>query len=328
MHWRTPLLVFALATSLCARNRIAYIEFFGYQGIDVDAVRKALPFREGDKAPKNIKQQAQAAVKRVTGRKATDVAEICCTGDRDYAIFIGLPGKSSQVFTLGAAPKGDLTPPPELTSLHRKMDQAEEAAFKMVGGQEDGAPGYRLSKEPGARAAELALREYALHHEDEIIHVLESSGKAAQRSMAADALGYGAPTPRQMGALVRSARDPDSGVRNDSTRALGEILRGDPSAATRIPPDNFIDMIRSGIWTDRNKASAVLWPLSQSRDPQLLARLKSDAGNSLLEMARWRADDWAFTARVVLGRIAGIPEERIDELAMGPLDAFLSAIGR
>jgi hypothetical protein len=30
---------------------------------------------------------------------------------------------------------------------------------------------------------------------------------------------------------------------------------------------------------------------------------------------------------VVLGRIAGIPEERINELAMGPLDAFLSAIG-
>ena len=97
---RTSLLLLALATSLCARNRIAYIEFFGYQGIDVEAVRKALPFKEGDGVAKNIKEQAKASVKRVTGGYATDVAQICCTGDSDYAIFIGLPGnlaKSSRL---------------------------------------------------------------------------------------------------------------------------------------------------------------------------------------------------------------------------------------
>jgi hypothetical protein len=327
MHWRTALFVFALATSLCARNKIAHIDFFGYQGIDVDAVRKALPFREGDKVTKDVKEQVQAAVKSVTGREATDVAKVCCTGDSDYAVFIGLPGKSRKVFTFSPAPIGDVTAPPELTTLHREVDQAEEAAVKKGASEEGGEPGYRLLKEPRARAAELALREYALHHEDEIIGVLKSSGKAAQRSVAADALGYGARTPRQMAALVRATRDPDSDVRNDATRALSEILRGDPSVATQVPPDNFIDMIRSGIWTDRNKSSAVLWPLTQSRDPQLLARLKSEAGDALLEMARWRAESWAITARVVLGRIAGIPEERINELAMGPLDAFLSAIG-
>jgi hypothetical protein len=328
MHWRTPLLILALAASLGARDRIAYIEFFGYQGIDAEAVRKALPFREGDKISKNIEEQARSAVKRVTGRDATDVAEVCCTSKSDYAVFIGLPGQSSRAFELNPAPQGDVTPPPELTALSRKLDRAEEAAFQKGMSQEDGSPGYRLSKEPGARAAELALREYALHHEDEIIRVLESSGNADRRSMAADALGYGARTPRQMAALVHAARDADSDVRNNSTRALGEILRGDPSVATQIPPDTFIDMIRSGIWTDRNKSSAVLWPLTQSRDPQLLARLKSEAGDALLEMARWRAEDWAVTARVVLGRIAGIPEERIVQLATGPLNAFLSAIGR
>jgi len=52
----------------------------------------------------------------------------------------------------------------------------------------------------------------------------------------------------------------------------------------------------------------VLWPLTQSRDAQLLERLKAEAGEALLEMARWRAEGWASMARVVLGRIAGIPE--------------------
>jgi len=327
MHWRTPLLILAFAAPLCARDRIAYIGFLGYQGLDVDAVRKALPFREGDKISKDIDDQARAAVKRVTGRDATDVAKVCCIGDFDHAIFIGLPGKSSRPFTLNPAPNGEISPPPELADLYSKMRQAEDAAFKKGSYEEDGSPGYRLSKEPGARAAELALRQYALHHEDEIIRVLEASGKAGQRSMAADALGYAAPTPRQMAALVHASRDPDSSVRNDSTRALGEILRGDPSRAPQVPPETFIDMVRSGVWTDRNKSTAVLWPLTQSRDPQLLARLKSEAGDALLEMTRW-PDNWAFTSRVVLGRIAGIPEDRVYQLASGPLDAFLSSIGR
>jgi hypothetical protein len=328
MRWQTPLLVFAVAASALGRDRIAYIEFFGYQGLDPGAVRKALPFREGDRVAKNRKVQARAAVKRVTGRDATDVNGVCCINDGDSVLFIGLPGASSQVFTVNPALKGDVTPPFELTALYGKMNRAEEAAFQKGIFAEDGAPGYRLSKEPAARAAELALREYALHHEDEIIRVLESSSKADRRGMAADALGYGTRTPRQLAALVHAARDPDSGVRNDSTRALGEILRADPSVAAQILPDNFIDMIRSGTWTDRNKASSVLWPLTQSRDPKLLARLKSEASDALLEMARWRTNGWAYAPRVILARIAGIPEERIDQLAESPLDAFLAAIGR
>jgi hypothetical protein len=328
MRWRTPLLVFAFAVSLFARDRIAYIEFFGYQGFDTDAVRKALPFREGDKIPKNLKEQARTLVKLVTGRDATDVDRVCCNGDGDSVVFIGLPGSSSQAFTYSPAPKGDVIPPRELTALYSKMNQAEDAAFKKGIFEQDGSPGYRLSKEPGAHTAQLALREYALHNEDEIIRVLESSGKAEQRRMAADALGYGARTTRQMAALVHAARDPDSGVRNNSTRALGEILEADPSVAAQIPPDNFIDMIRSGTWTDRNKSSMVLWPLTQSRDPKLLARLKSQASDALLEMARWRTYGWSYSPRVILARIAGVPEERIDQLAEGPLDAFLAAIGR
>lgn len=328
MLWRAAPIVLALAASSFARDRIAHIEFFGYQGIDVDAVRVALPFREGDEVAQNLKEQARAAVKRVTGHDATDVTGVCCTGDGDAVIFIGLPGASSQVFAHYPAPQGEVNPPPELTALYRRMNQAEEAAIRKGLAEEDGAPGYRLLKEPGARAAELALRKYARRHEDEVLRVLASSGIADQRAMATDALGYGTRTARQMAALVHAVRDPDSNVRNNSTRALGEILRADSSAAKQISPDNFIDMIRSGTWTDRNKSSMLLWTLTQSRDPQLLARLKSEARDALQEMARWRANGWAFYARVILARIAALPEERINQLAGGPPDEFLSAIGR
>jgi hypothetical protein len=328
MRWRTLLLVFVLAAPMFARDHIAYIEFFGYRGLDAVAVRKALPFREGDKIPKNYKEQARAAVKGVTSGEATDVTAVCCTGDGDSVIFFGFPGTSSQAFTFNLAPQAYVLPPPELTANYRKMEQAEEAAFKKGFFEEDGSPGYRLSKEPGARAAQLAMREYALQHEDEIVRVLESSGNAERRAMAADALGYGARTTRQIAALVRAARDPDSGVRNNTTRALSEILDNDPSAAAQIAPDSFIDMIRSGTWSDRNKSSMVLEPLTKTRDPRLLAHMKSEASDALLEMARWRNNGWAYSPRVILARIAGVPEERIDALAEGPLDGFLAVIGR
>jgi hypothetical protein len=146
--------------------------------------------------------------------------------------------------------------------------------------------------------------------------------------MAADALGYGAHNTRQIAALARAARDPDSEVRNNSTRALSEILRADPSAAAEVPPETFIDMVQSGNWTDRNKGCLTLWPLTQTRDPRLLARIKSESEDALWEIARWRNAGWAFCARVILGRSAGIPEERLNSLASGPFDAFGSAMGR
>jgi hypothetical protein len=113
-----------------------------------------------------------------------------------------------------------------------------------------------------------------------------------------------------MTALVRAARDPDEGVRNNVTRALYEILRADPAAASQVPPDNFIDMLRSGTWTDRNKGSMVLMSLTLSRDPVLLHRIQSAAGDALLEMARWREFGRAMAARLILARIEGKPDFR------------------
>src|SRR5579863_8817441 len=167
MHRRTLCLLLASATALLARDRIAYIEFFGYKGIDMSTVRRALLLHEGDRVPKDASDRARAAVKHATGREATDVAVVCCTAD-DSVLFIGLPGESSQAITLNAAPQGNVAISPQLAALYRKMDDAETAALRKGHAEEEDAAGYRLTKDSRARAAELALREYALHHEDEI----------------------------------------------------------------------------------------------------------------------------------------------------------------
>ena len=84
--------------------------------------------------------------------------------------------------------------------------------------------------------------------------------------------------------------------------------------AAKIPAGGFIRMLSSGSWTDRNKATWVLLSMTRSRDPKLIAQLRSEALVSLLEMARWRGAH-VYDARILLARIAGIEEERAKQLA-------------
>jgi len=316
-----------LAQPSPAARKIGYIEFFGYRGMDVPAIRRALPFHAGDLFRPGVKDEAWSAVERVTGWKPTDVASFCCAGDGEWAIFIGLPGASSRSFTFEPVPQGAVPVPAELAELYKTMSQAErDAALRSLAEEEDKPVGYRLMKEPVAHAAELSFRAYALGHEEEILKALTSSGAADQRAMATDALGFGARTSQQMATLVRVARDPGGEVRNNATRALMEIIQGDPAAASQISPDNFIDLLRSGTWTDRNKGSSLLALLTQSRDPVLLRRIQSEAGDALLEMARWHTFGWALPARQIRARIDGKSDSILSALMDGaPLSVWQGA---
>src|SRR6266568_4078873 len=95
--WRAILLV--SATGLAARDRIAAIDFYGAKGIDVEAVRRALPAHEGDPfVPRASKRAFHQAIITATGRDATEVAAICCDPNGDTYIFIGLRGQSWKNF--------------------------------------------------------------------------------------------------------------------------------------------------------------------------------------------------------------------------------------
>lgn len=88
-----------------------------------------------------------------------------------------------------------------------------------------------------------------------------------------------------------------------------------------------IEMLNSGVWTDRNKDALVLERLTAKRDPAVLAKLRATALDSLIEMTLWREAGHAYAARMLLGRVAGVPEERLEELASnGPPEAIVQAL--
>jgi hypothetical protein len=316
-----------IALPAFGRDRIWDIEFFGYKGIDIEEVRKAIPVHEGDDyAGDETKKMVRQAVTGALGRDATDVQGICCNENGDRVLFIGLPGSSSKRFSYNAEPKGTARLSEEITTLQDRLNQALEAAVRKGGDapREDDSRGYALAHDPASRSLQLKLREYALAHEGELLRVLESSADAGQRVTAADALGYARKSARQVAALVRAARDPDGDVRNEAIRALGVLASSDHRLARQIPVASFIDMINSGIWSDRNKGSFLLLELTRERDPGLLTALRSRAMDSLIEMSKWRSHELA--TRFVLGRIAGIPEERLLQLVSGPLEPILEAL--
>jgi hypothetical protein len=299
--------------------RVSLIEFYGYGGLDVSRVRESLPVHEGETLPspralEAVRGKIAEAARRATGRPTTEVSFVS-PGREEVFVFIGLSGKSFKSFPYNAAPKGDARLPAEALDVHGKAEAAFFRALQRGATGEDDSKGYNLSSDDAElRALQLAMHEYAARHADEIRRVLRESADAGQRGVASEMLGYTDQSEEQIADLVRASHDPDDGVRNNATRALTVLARSDPKVAARIPAEGFIEMLNSGTWTDRNKASSLLDALTQWRQPSLLKALRARAFQSLVEMARWRSGH-ASPARMMLGRMAGIEETRLSRLA-------------
>ena len=312
-----------------AEPRIATIEFFGHRGVDIAALRTSLPVREGDEWSDDARTRVRDSVTRAIGKQATDVNAVCCTSDGGVLLFIGIPGGSYREFAYGPEPTGHARVSTELEQLDERLGQAIAAAVRKGGdaAQEDDSKGYALTKDPEARSVQLALRRYAVAHEPELFRVLASSADAKHRAIASQALGYARQSARQLNALTRAVRDPDELVRNNSTRAIGVLADANASLARHMRPDVFIEMLNSGIWTDRNKGAMVLERLTTKRNPAVLAKLRTIALDSLIEMTLWREATHAGVARMLLGRVAGIPEKQLEELARkGPPQTIVEAL--
>jgi hypothetical protein len=232
-------------------------------------------------------------------------------------VYIGLPGDSYQAITFNPAPTGDVRFPKDAVKLQQQMDDALEHAVMNGHATEDESEGYALTNDPKARKAQLAVRDYALQHEALMFQVLTSSSDAEHRAIAAQMLGYGRQSDEQIDALVHASLDADEDVRNDAVRALWVLGTAKPALAHRIPAEPFIRLMRSGSWLDHNKASLVLVALTTSRDPLVLAQLRTEVLESLLEMARWRSIGHAGAALTILGRMAGIDEDTLNKLIDG-----------
>lgn len=313
------LLTFLLRPAVGQEVEIERIVFFGSEGIDTERVSEALPIREGDTVSVATdtdawKRSIVESVRETTGNAPTDVSPVCCGEEGGMLVYIGLPGSSSHAVSFNRPPGRSEHVPAEFATLYDEIDAAVREAVIAGRAGEDDSAGYALASDfPPLRDKQLEVRRYALANESAIYDVLRSSSDPKHRAMAAFAAGYAERSDEQIQALVSASFDADRGVRNDAIRALGVILRADPGVGARIPAERFVELLGSGMFEDRNKASFVLLALTASRDPALLDMIESRARTPLLEMADWPPGH-SGPALLILGRIAGIEEERLFEL--------------
>jgi hypothetical protein len=295
-------------------KRIGLIEFFGYSGIDLSRVRAALPFQEGDefdvdKAEEKV-SQAREAVTRVIGHPTTDISPTCCDKQNNWILFVGLSGRTLRY---NLPPKGTARLPETIVNLYERLMDALSEAVQKGAAFEDHSKGYALSEYQPLRSTQLEIRAYAIRHGALVREVLKTSSDNQQRIVAAHVLGYTQQSKSQITALVHASHDANSNVRNNATRALLVLVESNPKLAIDIPVEWFTELLLSGTSSDLNKTSFLLSSLTQSRNARMLAKLRDrEVVERLLEMSRWRTHGEA--ARTILGRIAGMDEERLQQL--------------
>ncbi len=98
-----------------------------------------------------------------------------------------------------------------------------------------------------------------------------------------------------------------------------------PGAGVTVSPTWFIEMLNSLSWTDRNRAVKALEILTDTRDAPVLKQMRERGLDALTEMARWKSLEHALPAFVLVGRIAGLSEEQIQEKwAAGQREAVIA----
>jgi HEAT repeats len=297
--------------------QVGAINYFGYGGLSLDRVRSVLPLHVGDTLTLAVfsEKSIDKAVWRAIGKVPTDVNPVCCDDSHRLLLFIGLPGRTSRPFSTNISPSGKAKLDANGMDLYDQDMAALKQAVENGSAGEDDSLGYMVSKDPKLKAVNLAMRAYAVGHEHEIRSVLQNSRSPKHRRAAAALLGYVEHSPAQVEALVSAIEDPDELVRNNAVRALSVLFAAPGNERLEINVRPLINLLYSGVWTDRNKACFLLWRMTDSRDPKLLESLRREAIGPLVEGALWTGDPGhTIPFLIILGRIGSLSNSKIDEM--------------
>ena len=89
----------------------------------------------------------------------------------------------------------------------------------------------------------------------------------------------------------------------------------------------LINLLYSGSWTDRNKASLLLLRMTDVRNPAILDTLRKEALAPLVEGGSWvDVPGHSTPFLLILGRVGGIPDQKLEDLIKsGNKDVIISA---
>jgi len=292
---------------------IGVIKIYGLRKIPETRVRKALRLRVGGNLPSSQAEieELEKRVLGVSGVRRVHLSMGCCSAGRS-SVQVGIEETDAPRIEFHAPPTRGIRLPEEILQTYHQSMQAWADAIRIGENQEDTESGHSLMVNPAVRALQERFIEHAASGLETIREVLRNAADAEQREAAAWVIGYAQDKRLIIDDLIYATGDSNPGVRNNATRALAAIsvlALQRPELGIRIPFSPLIELLNSPVWTDRNKALAVLVNLTSNRGTEILRELRERALPPLVEMARGK--DYDRFAYLLLGRIAGLAEEQI-----------------
>ena len=314
-----PLVILAAQGFLCAQSsfsppRVGAVEYYGLRKLSPDRIQRVLGTRDGDPLPQS-KGDVEDRLEKIPGVVRSHLEAVCCD-DGKMVLFVGIEERGAAHFNFRTAPIGDVLLTSEIRDAYRQFLTALEAAAAAGSTDEDLTNGHSLMLDPDVRARQEQFLTIAAQSLPLLKNVLRNSVSEEDRAMAAYIIGYAPKKTEIVNDLQQAVQDPDDGVRNNAIRALNaiEIFASlHPDAGVQVPATWFVEMLNSVSWSDRSKAVAALMNLTEKRPELVLNLIRDRALLSLAEMARWKSLRYAVGPYTLLGRVAGLTDQQIED---------------
>jgi hypothetical protein len=298
--------------------RVGTIDFYGLRKIPAAKLRPALGIQPGNPLPPS-KANVEEHLTSIDGVVLARLEAVCCEA-KDAILFVGIEERGAPHFELREAPGSEAILPEEMTTAYRAfLDVLQQASV--------GSP-----VDPEYVGIEERLAALVKTHLKELRDVLRTSADASQRAIAAHAMVVSTDKPAAAQDLQYALQDPDEDVRRNALNSLGTLAAYSlkhPDSEIRIAPTWPVEMLNSIVWTDRVGAVSLLLTLSEAREPAVLDLIRTRAAPQLAEMARWNSLTHALPAYILLGRVAGLAENEIQESwSKGEREARITAMER
>lgn len=292
--------------------RVGEINLYGLRKVSPERVLAAAQVRPGARLPAS-KGDLEDAIEKIPGVVLARAEGICCEGDT-AVFFIGIEERGAPHPSFRSPPAGDVTLPQELIDTYNNFLAAVAKAAAQGRATEDLTAGHSTMDDPDARALQPRFMEFAADHLDWLRDVLRRCPEPEQRAVAAAVIGYAADKGKVIDDLQFALQDPDDAVRANALRSLSAIAvyaSKHPKADIQISATWIVELLNSIVLNDRVEAAKALVTLTDSPNPQALALIRERALPALAEMARWKTLRYALPSFLVLGRVAGTPDDQI-----------------
>jgi len=312
-------LLLAAVAGVCAAAaqappRIGDINIYGLHRVRANRVLAAAGLRPGGALPAS-KAELELAIERVSDVLMARVEGVCCDGS-DAVVFIGIAERGGAQPAFLSPPAGSARLPDELIGTYNSfLDAVARAAVEGRAG-EDFTAGHSEMDDPAVRAIQQRFEVFAAEHLDWLRDVLRSGPEPEERAMAAAIIGYASAKAKVVDDLQSALQDSDEEVRANALRSLNAIAvyaAKHPEAGIRISATWMVELLNSIALNDRLGAANALVILTDKANPQALALIRERGRAALAEMARWKTLRYALPPFLLLGRVAGIPEEQIHQ---------------